>query len=207
MEHRESDETDKVASSEALRAERNLRQLVGVQEILTALMVIATLCSAIATWEATRVVARGERPYVGIESVRLTRDNTNRPYVEIKYENFGNVASNRTKLEAWAMIDGKLASFDPMRPEVRQILLKLGILSPLAPHLFAAYFRPEALDAIRDGKSELRVAITFQYRGPAGEPYCYKMIFRYFAPAGIFDPSGGTDNCRSELTAAAPPDD
>src|SRR5215471_16591622 len=110
-------ETDKTKDSEpreVLRAERSILRLVGVQEILTVMMVVAALSSAVATWKATQVVARGERPYIGVESVRLIKDSANRPYAAIVYQNFGTVPSTGTTLEAWTTVDGKLVSLNPL---------------------------------------------------------------------------------------------
>ena len=187
---------------DVLRAERSLRQLIGVQEILTIMMVIAALSSAVATCKATQIIARDERPIIGVDSVRLTEDNADRPYVAVNYRNFGTEPAGESVLDGWASIDGKIASFDPLKPHHRKVHLNLGVLSPRATHLFAAYFKPDALRAIREGRAELKVMIRIAYQGLGGEPYCYRMDFRYFAPADTFDPAGGSDNCQSEVGPA-----
>jgi hypothetical protein len=184
---------------EVLRAERSLlagvRQLIGIQELLTVMMVVAAVSSAIATWKATQIYARGERPYIGVASIKLSTDLNNRPYVAVDYRNFGTVPSRQTVLTAWTTIDGEVASYNPRKPAERKVRLNLGILSPDAPHLFAAYFTPDALPAIRDGKVTLKVAIAISYAGSDGHPYCYRMSFRYFWPTGTLDPDGGSDDC------------
>lgn len=194
--------SDEVVRHEVARAERSLRQLIGVQEILTVMMVIATLSSAIATCKATQIIARGERPIVGIDSIMLTEDKAKRPYVALNYRNFGTEPAGESVLDGWAAIDGKVASFDPLKPHDRKVHLKLGVLSPQVTHLFAAYFNPDALRAIRDSRSELKVMMRIAYKGLGGEPYCYQMDFRYFAPADTFDPAGGSNNCQSEVSPA-----
>lgn len=192
---------DETESRQVLRDERSvlagLRQLVGIQEVLTVMMVVAAISSAVATWKATQIYARGERPYIGVSSIKLSADLANRPYVAVDYRNFGTVPSRETVLEAWTTIDGKIASYNPRRPNQQKVRLNLGIISPDAPHLFAAYFTPEALPAIREGRAKLKVAVAISYRGSDGAPYCYRMNFRYFWPTGTLDPDGGSDDCRT----------
>jgi len=183
------------APREVSGAERRLRQLIGIQEILTIMMVIAALSSAVATWKATQIIARGERPFIGVDSVKLTEDKAERPYIAVTYRNFGSEPARESVLQAWTAIDGKLASFDPLKPDDGKVRLKLGILSPLVPHLFAAYFKPQAVHDIREGRSELKLMIRIIYQDLGGKPYCYRMDFRYFAPADTFDPAGGSDDC------------
>jgi hypothetical protein len=199
--HRAAKSDERVPQKDS-QAERSLyaaiRELLGLQELLTTLMVVATISAAIATWKATQIYARGARPYVGVDSIRLSVDKTKRPYVAVNYRDLGSVPARETVLEAWSTLDGKVVSYDPLEPGSRRVRLKLGILSPEAAHMFAAYFQPDALEAIRDGKSQLKVSLAISYQGAAGESYCYRMDFRYYAPADTFDPYGGSDNCRSE---------
>src|SRR5437870_2778427 len=89
MEAINSKKSDQVVQSDMLPAERSLRQLIGVQKILAIMMVIAALSSAVATWKATQIIARGERPIIGVDSIRLTEDKANRLYVAVNYRNFG----------------------------------------------------------------------------------------------------------------------
>jgi len=184
---------------EVLRAERSLlagvRQLIGIQELLTVMMVVAAVSSAIATWKATQIYARGERPYIGVASIKLSTDLANRPYVAVDYRNFGTVPSRHTVLTAWTTVDGAIASYNPRKPGQRKVHLKLGILSPDSPHLLAAYFTPDALPAIRDGRAKLKVSVAISYQGADGQPYCYRMDFRYFWPTATLDPDGGSDDC------------
>jgi hypothetical protein len=201
MESGDTKNPEEATQSEAARSESRLRRLLGIQEFLTIMMVIAALSSAIATWKATKIIARGERPVMGVDSIKLTQDRANRPYVAVIYRNYGAEQARECVLEAWVAVDGELASFDPLKPDDQKVRLTLGILSLGVPHLFAAYFRPEALEAIREGRSELKVMISLFYKDLGGEAYCYRMDFRYFAPADTFDPAGGSDDCHSLETA------
>lgn len=199
MEATRSKKHDELAPREVSGAERsllaNMRHLIGVQELLAIMMVVAAISSAVATWKATQIYARGERPYIGVDSIQLTSDRAGRPYVAINYRNVGPVPSEQTVLEASSTVDGNLASYDPADPGPSKIRLKLGVLSPHSPHLFAAYFQPDALSAIRDGKSQLQVSISISYQGASREEYCYQMTFRYYAPTETFDPAGGSGRC------------
>ena len=60
---------------------RRLGQILGVAEIMTALMVLATILSAVATWRtasiANAIYMASERPYFGVESVRLDSSKPN----------------------------------------------------------------------------------------------------------------------------------
>jgi hypothetical protein len=184
MEAVKTKKSDEAVPREVLRAERSLRQLIGLQEILTIMMVIAALSSAVATCKATQIIARGERPIIGVDSIWLTEDTAKRPYVAVNYRNFGTEPAGESVLDGWAAIDGKVASFDPLKPHHRKVHLKLGVLSPLATHLFAAYFKPDALRAIREGRAELKVMIRIVYQSLRGEPY-YQMDFRrHVRPGG-----------------------
>jgi hypothetical protein len=208
MEAAKLPQPEEVESREVLRAERSLlagvRQLIGIQELLTVMMVVAAVSSAIATWKATQIYARGERPYMGIASIKLTSDLAHRPYVAVDYRNFGTVPSKKTVLQAWTTIDGKVASYNPRKPGERKVRLNLGILSPDTPHLFAAYFTPEALPMIQDGRATLKVAVAISYQGSDGANYCYRMNFRYFWPTGTLDPDGGSDDCRLNNNSIEP---
>ena len=195
--------SEEATPRQVLRVDRSLRRLIGTQEFLTILMVIAALSSAVATWKATKIISRGERPILGVESINLTQDKASRPYVAINYRNYGGEQARESVLEAWVAIDGQLASFDPLKPDDRKVRLQLGILSPMVPHLIAAYFKPEALRAIREGRSELKAMISIVYKDLGGVAYCYRMAFRYFAPADTFYPAGGSDDCRQELSPSS----
>jgi len=193
---------------ELKRVEREIdeteKRIIGFQEFMGAMMVVATILmacatglSAWATWRseqiARHVFAISDRPYIGIESVRLNVDDPRLPYALLDYRNFGRIPAENAVIEVWASIDGQIVSFEPTRKDVHKAKLKLGALSPATSYLFAAYFPPQYTAAILAGSSDLSVEVIVTYSGSLQEPYCYRMNFHYFAPLRSFDPSGGSD--------------
>ena len=184
-----------------------LLRLLRFQDLMVLMMVAATIASAYATWRATRIAdqiyRRSERPYMGVQDLRLNLDDTMRPCVEIHYRDFGTVPSSDTKLSVWATADGRPVSYDPMDLDTHEVTLRLGVLAPGTPYLFAAYFPRELIPLIVNGRTRFVVSVEVAYKDAAGEPYCYHMDFRYYAPTKTFDPAGGSDSCTENQSRPA----
>jgi hypothetical protein len=166
----------------------------------TVLMAVATGLSAWATWRyeeiTRRIFAISDRPYVGVQGINLRLDDPKMPCAVLDYRNYGDLPAEHSMIQAWASVDGKVVSFDPLRrglgPKVK---LDLGTLSPHTPHLFGAYFPPQYTEPILKGDANLELTIIVAYKDAAEVPYCYRMNFRYFAPLKSFDPDGGSNHC------------
>ncbi len=181
------------------QSQAQFAQLLRFQDVTVMLMVVATIASAYATWQSANITAniyrRSERPYLGVESLRLNAAGTGDPYVALVYRDFGHVPASDAVLTAWASADGRLVSYDPSDRAKGRISLHLGVLSPQVPQLFDVYF-PSNLDGLlRNGKVRFIVSVLLTSRDVAGEYYCYRMDFRYYSPADTFDPAGGSDRC------------
>jgi hypothetical protein len=170
---------------------RRLGQILGVAELMTGLMVLATLFSAFATWRTSSIAQwiylASERPYVGVESVWLDSSKPNEPRVTIQYRNFGHLSSDETLIDSRVLIDGV-----PVGTANR---LRAGILSPNVPHYVYRYLPPGRYAAIVDGKATLEVEIEATYRGFDRRRLCYFERFGYVADASRFDVLGGTSRC------------
>ncbi len=170
---------------------RRLGQILGVAELMTGLMVLATIFSAFATWR-TSSIARwiylaSERPYVGVESVRLDDSKPNDPRVTIQYRNFGHLSSDETVIDSRVLIDGApIGAIDRLRA---------GILSPNVPHYIYRHLPPGKYAAIIDGKAAFEVEVKATYRGFDRRRLCYFERFGYVADAKRFEVRGGTSHC------------
>src|SRR5579885_621369 len=171
---------------------RRLGQILGVAEIMTALMVLATILSAVATWRtasiANAIYMASERPYFGVESVRLDSSKPNEPRVLVQYRNFGHLSSDQTVVYTRVMLDGA-----PVDGEVQRIYA--GILSPEVPHFVFRKLPPAKYAAIVGGKASLQVEVKATYRGFDARRLCYFERFRYVADAQRFEITGGSSRC------------
>ncbi|MGH7814818.1 MAG: hypothetical protein ACREQI_12540 [Candidatus Binataceae bacterium] len=177
--------------------------------VATCMMAVATGLSAWATWRYEKVTERiftvSDRPYIGVQKISLALDDPKLPYASIDYTNFGTVPSEESTIQAWASVDGRVVSFDPLHRGLGQkIKLDLGALSPHTPHLFAAYFPEQYVDAVLKGRSQFKVTVDIHYKDAAKTPYCYRMNFRYFPPLKSFDPDGGSSECWGDIDQRAP---
>lgn len=77
------------------------------------------------------------------------------------------------------------------------------MLAPGTPYLFAAYFPRELIPLILNGRARFVVSVEVAYKDAAGEPYCYHMDFRYYAPTKTFDPAGRSDSCTENQSRPA----
>jgi hypothetical protein len=171
---------------------RRLGQILGVAEVMTALMVLATLFSAIATWRTSSIAEwiylASERPYVGVESVRLDNSQPGALRVVVEYRNFGHLSSDETTIDSRVLIDGTPVAGGAER-------LRAGILSPNVPHVVYRSLPPDRYQAIAKGTAALEVDIKATYRGFDRRTLCYFERFKYVADAARFEVRGGTSRC------------
>ncbi len=171
---------------------RRLGEILGFTELMTALMVAATTFTAIATWRTASIAdwiyLASERPYLGVESVRLDTSKPNEPRVAIEYRNFGHLSSDNTVLDTRMIIDGAVVTGETVR-------LDAGILSPEVPHLVHRHLPPDKYAAIVNGSSTLEVDVKATYRGFDRRPLCYFERFQYVADSARFEVHGGTSRC------------
>ena len=162
---------------------RRLGQILGVAEVMTALMVLATVFSAIATWRTSSIAEwiylASERPYLGVESVRLDDSRPGAPRVIVDYRNFGHLSSDETVIDSRVLVDG-----DPVAGGAER--LQAGILSPNVPHVVYRNLPPERYAAIVAGKAALEVDVRASYRGFDRRRLCYYERFAYAADAARF---------------------
>ena len=179
---------------------RRLGQILGVAEVMTALMVVATLCSAIATWRTSSIAEwiylASERPYLGVESVHLDNSQPAAPRVIVDYRNFGHLSSDETVIDSRVLIDGAPVAGGDER-------LQAGILSPNVPHVVYRKLPPDRYAAILDGKAALAVEFKATYRGFDRRRLCYFERFEYAADAARFEIRGGTSRCDEQPAWAA----
>jgi len=171
---------------------RRLGRILGFTEVMTALMVGATIFTGIATWRTASIAdwiyLASERPYLGVESVRLDSSKPNEPRLVIEYRNFGHLSSDNTVIDTRLIIDSAVITAESRR-------LEAGILSPDVPHLIYRHLPPAKYGAIVDGSATLEVDVEATYRGVDRRQLCYFERFRYMADATRFEVQGGTSHC------------
>lgn len=182
------------------RAERSLlMRVLGVlrlQDLMTALMVIATILSAVATWRSTQIAHQilrsAYRPYVGVRELILDSSNPERLVVRIEVLNFGSIPAENMVLNVSKTIDSKPV---PAVEGVPDISLPIGVLTPSTPDYFYSFFPSRYLRAIVDGESEFKVRVRTTYTDASRNRFCYDETFAYFAPTARFSPFHGTGEC------------
>lgn len=188
---------------EIIRAERSLvtrmGQAVKLADFMAVLMVLATFFSAYATWRTTLVTsaifAVADRPFLGVQQVTFEGTDTSHPQILVSFRNFGNIPALDAIVSAHAVVDGK-----PIRTPGSMSEMDAGILSPSVPHAFYLPMPADKYQAVATGKSNLQVHVNLLYKGPAHvQQLCYFERFAYDARTNIFQASGGTDRCGSEV--------
>ena len=179
-----------------------IAEFLGFVDLVAVLMVVATVCTAIATWRtatiATAIYLASERPYLGAVSVTLNRDRPGDPRVRIEYKNFGSVAAEGVVMFRRMMIDGKIVAGQTRRRVA-------GIISPGSPHRLFGHVSQAAYDAIVSGRSTLRVEVGASYRSLYHGDLCYLERFVYEPGEDVFEVDGGSPRCQEllELQATA----
>ena len=174
----------------------SLRDLIRIQDFMAVLMVIATAFTGYATWryvEVSRdIFGAAERPYVGVQGIRIDQSAPRQPHLIVEYRDFGNIPADQTIIIGQLTINGQLV------PGQRKASAELGVLSPQVAHFWHRAIPPESLRPILDGKSVLSVGIEFAYRDANDRHYCYRMAFEYHPNVNDFTPAGGSDRCSTQ---------
>jgi hypothetical protein len=179
-----------------------IAEFLGFADLVAVLMVVATVCSAIATWRtatiATALYQASERPYMGVVSVTLSHDRPSDPRVRVEYKNFGSVAAEGAVLFRRMTIDGKIVAGQTRRKVA-------GIVSPGVPHRIFVHLSEAAYDAIVSGRSTLRLEVGATYQGLYHGNLCYLERFVYEPDEDVFEVDGGSPRCEQllELRATA----
>lgn len=179
---------------------RRLTTVLRFADFMALLMVAATAFSAFATWRTAQVTSHvfavEERPFVGVQRVTFEQGNTPHPRAVVEYRNFGKIPASEAIVTVTGMADGKRVAELPNEMSS----LSVGMLSPGVPHFFYRYLSPDTYKAIVDGKSTLMLQIRAEYKGVAGEQFCYAERVVYDYRSASFRPAGGTDRChRTEI--------
>ncbi len=174
---------------------RRLTDVLRFADFMALLMVAATAFSAYAAWRTAQVTshifALEERPFIGIRGVTFEQGDTPNPRAVVEYRNFGRIPASGAIVTVVALADGKRIADRPN--EMSSI--SAGVLSPGVPHFFYTYFPVDTYKSVMTGKASLMLHVRAEYKGAAGEPFCYneRVVFDYRS-AG-FRPAGGTDRC------------
>ncbi len=170
-------------------------ELVGFQDFLALLMVLATALSAMATWRAARVTANvfmaSERPYVGVQAIHVDLHNPAKPLLEVEFRDYGHIPADATVVSAWLTVGGKRLPNDRHQRHV----VAAGVLSPQVAHFFHIEVPPNILQELLRGAVTLTVAVAISYTDETQRSFCYRMNFLYNAATGNFDANGGSDRC------------
>jgi hypothetical protein len=208
--HRRPSEASRSRSSaerrdhEITRTERSilarLAQAIRLGDFMAVLMVLATFFSAYATWRTATVTstifAVSDRPFLGVEHIGFQATDTEHPAIQVNFKNFGSIPALDTIVSVHAVVDGKVAKPAPGDLSARNA----GIISPTVPHYFYASLTPDEYRAVAAGKSNLQVRVSMLYKGPTHErQYCYFERMVYDFRTAIFEASGGTDRCGSDV--------
>jgi hypothetical protein len=189
---------------EIIRTERSLlarfAQALKLADFMAILMVLATFFSAYATWRTALVTstifAVADRPFLGVQQISFEATETQHPTIVVNIRNFGSIPALDAIVGAHAVVDGKLVK----SPADVMSQMDAGILSPNVPHTFYVFIPPDQYQAVATGKSNLQVHVQMIYNGPAHKTQlCYFERFVYDFRQSIFQASGGTDKCRTEV--------
>jgi hypothetical protein len=172
-----------------------ITQFLELADLMAVLMVLATTFSAIATWRTANIAdalyLAAERPYFGVESVRLDHSRTDDPRVVVEYEDLGQLSAEGV------VITGRLALDDRTIPG-QEWSKDAGILSPQVRHYLHFRLPAEVYPAVMSGRSKLTVMLAAKYDGPFGRQLCYLERFVYMPDAAAFDVDGGTPRCENQ---------
>lgn len=181
-------------------AERSLLmrviRVLRLQDLMTLMMVTATVLSAAATWRSTQIAHQilrsAYRPYVGVREMILDSSNPEKLVVRIEILNFGSIPAEHMVLNVSKTIDGKPLSDLGSVPD---IALSIGVLTPSTPDYYNSFLPSGYLGAIVDGHSQFKVRVRTTYADASRNRYCYDETFAYFAPTARFSPFHGTGEC------------
>jgi hypothetical protein len=178
---------------------QRLSDVLRFTDFMTAMMVIATIFSAFATWRTARVTnllfTIAERPYIGAARVAIDSIDTEFARLVIDCRNFGQVSATAGVARVSVFIDGKL-----LPKAIGGVAIEnIGIVSPTVPHLLFRFVPISLFNPVRDGHSKMIVRIGFDYRGPDQRQFCYNELMTYDRRLASFIPSGGNDQCGGQI--------
>lgn len=178
---------------------QRLSDILRFNDFMTAMMVIATVFSAYATWRTARVTnllfTIAERPYIGAARVAIDSIDSEFARFVIDCRNFGQVSATGGVGRVSVFIDGKL-----LPKTIGGVAIEnIGIVSPTVPHLLFRFIPIGLFNPVRDGHSKMVVRIAFDYRGPDQRQFCYRELMTYDRRLASFVPSGGDDHCDAEI--------
>jgi hypothetical protein len=175
-----------------------ISQFLGVADVMALLMVAATAFSAIATWRtadiATALYMAAERPYLGVEQVRLDRSRAGDPRVVVEYHNFGSLSADDVVITGRLAVDGRTLTGQKWTKNA-------GIVSPSVPHFLLFHGPPQVYPAVMSGRSKFVVEVEATYSGAASSRLCYLERFVYLSDSDTFDVDGGTSRCEHRSLA------
>lgn len=178
---------------------QRLSDVLRFTDFMTAMMVVATIFSAYATWRTARVTnllfTIAERPYIGAARVAIDSIDAEFARLVIDCRNFGQVSATGGVGRVSVFIDGKLLPKTIGGTAIENI----GIVSPTVPHLLFRFVPISLFNLVRDGRSRMVVRIAFDYRGPDQRQFCYRELMTYDRRLASFVPSGGDDHCDTEI--------
>jgi hypothetical protein len=178
---------------------QRLFEVLRFTDFMTAMMVVATIFSAYATWRTARVTdllfSIAERPYIGAARVAVDSIDAEFARLIIDCRNFGQVSATDGVARVSVFIDGKLLPRAIGGPAIENI----GIVSPTVPHPIFRFVPIDLFGPVRDGHSKMIVHIAFDYRGPDQRQFCYSELMTYDRRLASFVPSGGNDHCGAEI--------
>ncbi len=162
---------------------------------MAVLMVLATTFSAIATWRTSNIASAlylaAERPYFGVESVRLDHSRTDDPRVVVEYEDLGELSAEGVVITGRLALDGRTIPGQEWSKDA-------GIISPHVAHYLHFHLPADAYAAVLSGRSRLTVEVAAKYDGPHGRQLCYLERFVYTPDDAAFDVDGGTPRCENQ---------
>jgi len=178
---------------------QRLSDILRFTDFMTAMMVIATIFSAYATWRTARVTnllfTIAERPYIGAARVAIDSIDAEFARLVIDCRNFGQVSATGGVGRVSVFIDGKL-----LPKAIGGVAIEnIGIVSPTVPHLLFRFIPISLFNPVHDGHSKMVVRIAFDYRGPDQRQFCYRELMTYDRRLASFVPSGGDDHCDAEI--------
>ncbi|MBF6559276.1 MAG: hypothetical protein IVW56_03215 [Candidatus Binataceae bacterium] len=176
-----------------------LSEVIRFNDFMTFMMVVATICSAFATWRTARVTdllfSVAERPYVGVENVSIDTSDEQSARLAINFRNFGHVSASDGVARIGVVVNGR-SLFDG---GVAAATNNIGMISPTVRHSFFRFVPIEVYRDVRAGRSRLVVHVLISYRGPDAREFCYDQMMTYDHRAGVFISSGGSDRCSNEI--------
>ena len=171
---------------------RKIAGFLGFADLMAVLMVASTGFSAFATWR-TATIARellmsSERPYFGVEDVKLDGSRPNDPRVYVDFRNFGHIPADDVRLRGDLFIDNKPLGAD-------RVDRNAGIMSPDVPHHVFLHLPGDRYREVMAGRAALLAQVSARYQNSGGLEFCYRERFAFKSGSGTFEIAGGSSRC------------